>query len=759
MRRSLRHPIRGDRRYPKPPARRARQPTWRSVARQPRIRPRKSVNVSSLVGTPEDEPSRPSLRLRVVGISVLVLFGILILRLWTLQVIDGKTYAAAVTRNQVRVVSVAAPRGEIVDRNDTVLVGNQPDQEILLSRLEALDHPSIIGKVAALVGQTPQQVNASVGNQRYSPYEPVPVAENVQPATVQTLELHPSEYPGVSVQTVTQRTYPQGGTTATHILGYLGDITSAFLKANPKAGYTQGSLVGQSGIEAQYEADLRGVDGRQALSVNASGNVVGTLSRTAPQLGDTVVLNIDTGLQQAVEADLANQIKVDRNTPDVEDHGQKPPAPNGAVIVMNPQNGQVYAMASFPTYDNNEWVGGISTANFNAVETSGALNDNAIAGLYTPGSTFKLITATAALQAGLISPNTYYKDTGKFVVTPCNGAAAGCTFGDNPGDPTGDYNVSSALTVSSDAFFYNIGNMFWNARSTYGSTPIQNTAAQYGEGVISGIDLPNEAQGRVDSQPERQKLHDNPHTEALSPSTTWFTGDNIEMAFGQGATFLTPIEQAVSYATFANGGTRYAPQVAGQIVNPTTGKVVKTMAPQVTGKVTISPANYQAILQGLEGVIYNKNGTGYQAFTGFPSNFILAGKTGTASNQLGQEPNSWFVAFGPQPTPTYLVLAVIGQGGYGAEAAAPLVRSIFDYLLANPISGPVKTPTVANPPSSTLPKSNPPLGTPTTTTTAPSSSTTTTTKPGTATTTPTAPTTTTTTVPAPTTTTTLQPGG
>jgi penicillin-binding protein 2 len=692
------------------------------------MRPRKSVNVASLVGSPEEEPSRPNLRMRIVGIAVLVLFGILVLRLWTLQVIDGKTYAAAVTRNQVRVVSVQAPRGEIVDRNGTVLVGNVPEQEILLSRVEATQDPGIVGMVAALIGQTPAEVKQSVNNDRYSPYEPVPVEVNVPADTVQYLQTHQSEYPGVSVETVTQRTYPQGGTTATHVLGYLGDITSKFLAANPNAGYNQGSLVGVSGIEAQYERYLRGVNGTQALSVNASGNVVGTLSRKAPQLGDTVVLNIDTGLQQAVQTDLAFQILADRRTPDVDDHDVLPPAKNGAVIVLNPQNGQVLAMASYPTFDLNEWVGGISTANYNAIAASTAENNYAIQGQYTPGSTFKLITATADLQDGVYPPTEYYDDTGTFKVQNCTGGS--CTFTDNPGDSGGEYNLPMALAVSSDSYFYNLGELFWEGRSSFGDTAIQNVAGQYGEGEITGIDLPNEAQGRVDSQPEREKLH--AEDPAAFPNTTWYTGDNIEMAFGQGATVLTPLEQAVAYATFANGGTRYAPEVASEIVNPNTGKVVEQITPKVTGHVSL-PANvYQPILQGLEEVISNQQGTAYADFQGFPSNFVLAGKTGTATNPGDDEPNSWFVAFGPQPNPQYLVLAVIDQGGYGASAAAPLVRKIFDYIVANPI-GPVKTPTPANPPSTTAPKANPPAGTPTTTTTSttsPGSATTTTTQPG-----------------------------
>jgi penicillin-binding protein 2 len=685
------------------------------------MRPRKSVNVASIVGSPEEEEARPNLRLRIVGVVVLLLFGVLVLRLWTLQVVEGKSFAAAVTRNQVRVVSVAAPRGEIVDRNGTVLVSNVPQEEILLSRAEATQNPAIVGLVAALVGQTPKQVQASINNDQFSPYEPVPIAVGVSQDTVQFLQTHQSEYPGVSVQTIAQRNYPQQGTTAAHVLGYVGDISSSYLAAHPNEGYTQGSQIGVSGIEAQYESYLKGVAGRQALSVDASGNVVGTLSSTAPRIGDTVVLNIDTGLEQQVQNDLQQQILSDRQTPDQVDGGRLPPAPNGAAIVMNPQNGQVLALASFPSYDLNEWVGGISSANFAALQQSGAENDEAIEGQYTPGSTFKLVTATAALQDGLLAPTTPYVDTGTFKINGCPAAGVvadtGCTLHDDPGDTGGTYNVSSALTASSDAFFYNLGELFWEQQSKFGQTPIQDEATAYGEGTITGIDLPGEAQGRVDSKQVRTQLHAEA-PQAFPYAGSWFTGDNIEMAFGQGETVLTPIEQAVAYSTFANGGTRYAPQVASQVVDPTSGTVIKKIEPQVTGKVAISPANYSAMLAGFEGVISSQSGTAYQDFQGFPASWNLAGKTGTASNQQGLEPNSWFVAFGPNPNPTYLVLAVIDQGGYGAQAAAPLVRNIFDYIVANPgLNGAVKTPTPANPASQTAPATNAPLGTPTTTTT------------------------------------------
>ena len=330
-------------------------------------------------------------------------------------------------------------------------------------------------------------------------------------ATVQFLQTHQAEYPGVSVETVAQRSYPQGGTTGTHILGYVGDIHPAYLAAHPNDGYTQGSQVGVSGIEAQYEPYLRGVAGRQALSVDSKGTVVGTLSTTAPQIGDTVVLNIDAGLQQAgaerpPAADPGRPPH--RSTPST---GGTRPRPDGAVVVMNPQNGQVLALASYPTYDLNEWVGGISTANFTALQASGAENNNAIEGQYTPGSTFKLVTATAALQDGLWSPpsttTTPARSRSRAAPPPASTTtrAASCTT--TPATAAATTTSPGALTVSSDSFFYNLGDMFWTDRGQYGDTPIQNEATAYGEGTITGIDLPGEAQGRLDSYLTRAKLH------------------------------------------------------------------------------------------------------------------------------------------------------------------------------------------------------------------------------------------------------------
>lgn len=678
------------------------------------MRARRGVSMADIVPSPDEREARPTLRLAIIGMIALALFSVMVLRLFSLQVVNQKSYAAAVNANGIRVEPLSAPRGTVTDRSGTVLVGNQVNQEIVLSRLQASQNPQVIGQVAALVGKTPAEVNAILNSSKYDPYQPAPILTDAPSSTVQYLEEHQAEFPGVSVQSTSTRTYPQGGSVAPQVLGYVGAISAAELKANPKAGYTQASTYGQSGVENYYQEYLRGVDGFQAIEVNARGEVQGVVKVKAPVSGSTLVLNLDLGLQQNLEANLANQIAVDRRTPDPRS-GVIPPAPNGAALVMNPQNGQILAMASFPNYDLNAWVGGISEADLKPILTSGALNNYAIDGLYTPGSTFKMITATAALQSGLFSGSYSVDDTGKFTVPGCTGGAgAGCSFKDDENGGLGIVNMSTALTQSSDYYFYNIGYLFAVQQSKYGTEPIQKMAAAYGIGQPSGIDLPGEAHGRVDSQTVRQQLHN--QAPKAFPYTSWYVGDNIEMAFGQGATVVTPLEMATAYSTFLNGGTRYAPQVVNAIVSPS-GKLVKQFTPRVVGHVALNPNITTPIFQGLEGVVQSSSpaGTAYATFQQYAhfseATFPVGGKTGTASNAPGLEPNSWFIGFGPGQHPQYVIVCVIDQGGYGANAAAPVVANTFNYLATNPV-GPVQLPTASSPPVTAPPTTQPPAGTP-----------------------------------------------
>ena len=676
---------------------------------------------------PDTTDARPGLRLRITGLVVIVLFAVLGLRLWALQVLQAPAAAQAVATNQIRVVAVDPTRGEILDRYDNPLVTNQVVEQVTLSRVAAVQHPEVIGRLAALFGQTVPQVKAVINNPQFSLYKPVPIMNDAPLADILYIREHQSEFPGVSSVATTQRDYPQSeipgpaqtGYPAEQALGYVGTINSTELASRKSQGYQAGDPFGQAGLEYQYEPYLRGTPGQQQLEVNPVGQVVGTIKTTPAVAGDNLVTNIDTNLQQVADNALASQILYVRRTPDPV--GGKPrPAPNGAVVVLDPQNGAVLALSSYPNYNPNIWTNGISTADYQALQASGAQNDYALDGLYAPGSTFKLVTATSALQSGLISPTTDFDDTGSYTAPDCTGPD--CTLKDDIGDkPFGEINVTTALTVSSDAFFYAVGAEYWDARSQYGNTPIQNQAAEFGYGMQSGIDLPNEDSGLVDSLAVRTKLHAQ-YPKGYPNAPTWYTGDNMELAFGQGSTVVTPLQQAVAYSTFANGGTRYAPEVVAAVVSPE-GKVVKRVAPKVTGKVAYTPQNYTAMLQGFEGVVNSQSGTAYTAFQGLNFPGGLAGKTGTASVN-GEEPTSWFVGFGPIADPQYVVVSVINQGGYGADASAPVVRQIFAYLAAHPVTAP------GIPTTPALVQQNKPIALPVTTTT-PS----TTTKPATTTTT------------------------
>ena len=644
----------------------------------------KPVGIRDLVAPPEEIQHRPERRWRIIGGFFLLLFILLIARLFILQVLEYKTSVAAVRSNSLRVSTIPAPRGYILDRSGRPLVSNVTTTEVQLSRAQAALDPSIKGALASLTGLTVKQIDADLNNLRYDPYQPAPIMADAPATVVEFIRLHPKEFPGVSVLDVSTRTYPFGGNEGSQVLGYVGPITGNEIAAHPNQGYQTDSRMGQAGIESYYEQYLRGHDGTRTLEVDAFGNILGAVQSTPPIGGDSVVLNIDQGLQQALDGYLARDILAVRTSTDPRS-GKHPPAPNGAAIVLDPNTGAVLAMSSYPSFNLNSFVNGLTNATFHQLLRVGAFNNYAIQGLYTPGSTFKMISATAQMQTGILSPNATVNDTGTFKVPNCLSGHQ-CLFHDDETSGAGPINLPLALTKSSDYYFYNLGYLFWSQTGRYGETPIQNVAAQYGLSSYTNVDLPNEDVGRVDSPAVRRQLH--AAAPKAFPNVSWYTGDNLEMAFGQGTTALTPIALANAYATFANGGTRYKPQVAAAVIDAH-GNVIQRYLPRVVGHVALPPRVRNPILQGLIGAVESPQGTAYGTFHSIVNfsltSFPIAGKTGTASNAYRQEPNSWFVGFGPTNKPKYVVLCVISQGGYGADAAAPVVAETFNYLVAHPI--------------------------------------------------------------------------
>ena len=454
-------------------------------------------------------------------------------------------------RERNRVVSIPAPRGPIVDRNGTVLAADAGELEIVLSRMEATQDPEVIGAVAALVGETPAQVEQALDDSQYSPYQPVPVVLDPSMSTVQYLDAHPEEFRGVSVQLISDRSYPQNQTSdadvASQVLGYVSPISAAELRAHPDDGYTEASQYGQSGLENEYESYLRGTPGKKVLSVDAAGQVVGTTSQTDPVEGDTLVTNLDLGLQEATQSALQSDITNDRHTVDTST-GKYPSATDGAAVVMNTRTGAVLAMASYPTYNLSDWSGGISNGRLRRVSRA-CVADHA----RTAPSTTRLsrgIHPGVDLQAHhgdrgahrASSVVTTVDDTGTYTI-PMQPARGTCTSTmtrqPTPGRSTCPKRSPNPTTTTS-------------TRSGTSSTQPGPVGLPFKKCVrtaweSTGIDLPGEVTRPVDGRPNAscwtRRIH------AGYPNTAYYAGDNIETAFGQGETRGDTHEEPSAYAT------------------------------------------------------------------------------------------------------------------------------------------------------------------------------------------------------------------
>jgi penicillin-binding protein 2 len=629
--------------------------------------------------------SHLTIRLTMLSFVVAALFVVLLLRLWTIQVVDGaslNTLARAVT---TRDIELQPPRGDIVARSGQVLATDNSVEEVMLSKFSLGQNPFVKGTLSALLKVPVSTITSYFANDQYSPYTPIPVPTGPGGVTSQDViyvKSHAQELPGVTVANGYSRVYPYGALAA-QMLGYSGQISSSELASDAKYGYTDQDFVGQSGLEEQYELALHGKPGIQQVEVNPENDIVSTNSTTQPTRGDTLVLNMDLGLQQELTNALDADIPVVRAG--LPGNGTAAtPAPWAAGVVMDDQNGAILAMASYPSYNDNVWSGGISTAAYAKLRNAYGepLIDYPIDGLQPPGSTFKLTTATAALNDGLINAGTQIDDPGSFTL-------GDQTFYDTAeSHGAGELTVSQAITASNDIFFYSLGAQFWEQQQRYGAEPIQKVAAQYGLGENPDIDIPDAASGQVDSPALRKEQH--AEDPAAYPDASYYGGDNVEMAFGQGETLVSALQMAEAYSTFANGGTRYAAEMANEVVSPS-GKVVTTIKPKVVGHVSLPASTYDPMLEGFQGVTENPNGTAYATFLGFPfSKFDVYGKTGTATVSAGDvstAPTAWFVGFGGPAggPPKYVVVIEVDQGGYGASAAPPVAKEVFNYLVTHPV--------------------------------------------------------------------------
>jgi penicillin-binding protein 2 len=604
-------------------------------------------------------PITPQLawRVAVIGGLALVMFAIVFFRLWYLQILSGDKYLADANNNRVREIKVEAPRGEILDRDGRVLVDNRVGLAVKV-RPDQIPPPgprrtALYDRLAKTLSMKPVNVRKTVESQfKAQPFVSATVKQDVQFPAVSYLAEHSQDFPGVEPEAVFLREYPHHEIGA-HLFGTVGEVTKEQLDDSRYRGVSLGDRVGQSGVEYSYDRFLRGENGKQRVQVNALGVKTRDLRETESRQGRNLRLGIDLDVQEAGQAALGSS--------------------RGAFVVMNAKTGEVVALGSSPSFDPNIFAKVIRPRDYkrlSAEENGKPLFDRAIQGGYPTGSTFKLITSVAALEGGLITPDTPLFDGGSLTV-------GGVTFNNAGGVAHGTLALRTALTVSSDVFFYRLG---LAAENRGNGLLIQEWAHRLGLGRLTGIDLPAEGQGLVPSPAWRNALYKKKLTDR-----PWSVGDNINLAVGQGDVSVTPLQLAVAYAAVANGGYVVRPHI-GQRIEDADGRVLQEFETPSRRHVDIDPAYRQAIMDGLYGAANSPGGTSTSVFEGF--NIPVAGKTGTAEKGLGRADQSWYAAITYPDDPQYVVVATDEAGGFGAERAAPMVRQIIAALYDAKDDGP-----------------------------------------------------------------------
>jgi penicillin-binding protein 2 len=590
--------------------------------------------------------NRLALRIAIFGGVALALFAVLFFRLWFLQLLNGEEYLAEAKNNRTREFRVSAPRGEILDRNGRVLVANRTSLalQINLGKLPPDPHErrAELARLADLTHSSLRRVRRTIHEgAELAPGAPVTLRRDVGSYLIYYLEENQDLFPGVSVQRVFVRGYPHG-TLAAHLFGNVGEVSEEQLKERQDPELQPGDAIGQDGVEYQYDEVLRGRAGATRYQVDSLGRPTpgGQLSLVEPAPGDNLRLTIDSGLQEAGDAALAGQGLA------------------GAYVAMDVRSGAILAMGSNPTFDPEVFTRPLTQAQVDELYRDPVLSpltNRAIAGAYPTGSTFKPITSIAALASGNVTTTEPIYDDGLFTL-------GGIDFENAGGAAYGSISMQKALQVSSDVFYYTLGDRM------NGSLALQDWAHRLGIGRESGIDLPGEQPGLLPTPAWRNQLYREELTER-----PWSAGDNVNLSVGQGDLQADPLQMAVAYATIASGGTVPRPHVAMQVEDPQ-GRVLHEFEPRPARQVKIDPGWRETILAGLHDAAQSPEGTSYGVFGGFP--VPVAGKTGTAERPPYAD-QSWYVVLAPYPDPEIVVAVTFEQGGFGADTAAPAALQIL----------------------------------------------------------------------------------
>lgn len=690
---------------------------------------------------------RSRLRLVILSALVLSLPITLIGRLWYMQALAGSQYTAALNHMTTRQVKTVAPRGLIVDdlgnplaANDSALVVTAQSTELPAANLGTTKKPvsnpkrtQEFARLSAILGVAAKTLDAKATLCDYvtygadapkknpgcwtgSPLQPIPLVtidnstpDGVQHATDVALQVLEQQelFPGITAQVEDVRNYPApDGASAAQLIGHVGKITGDDIKAAKTAADKQaltdeagaGAVVGQEGLEAEYNQYLQGVLGTKTVSVDPAGTPLSTVSEVAATPGDEVVTSIDAKVQKIAEQALGDAIHHARTVPQLIGHKtQTVPADVGAAMVVDLRTGHIVAAANYPTYDPGDWDGtGIDPKVYQQLQADPGkpLFSQAIQGQYAPGSTFKVVTTAAAVGTPFYSLSGAYD---------CPRTYQGRTnFEGETGK--GLISFATALKISCDTFFYKIGDNLWakdgGLSNAHATEAVANEATAWGLGKPTGIDLPIDGTGEIETRQDKinawnknkslwcaeKKTEKDPYLRQIDSDNCangyqYSEGDALNMAIGQGTVTVSPLQLAMAYGALGNGGTLFSPRLGKAIISPD-GRLVKTIdAPSTKLKVPANVLAYER--QALQTVVSDKDGgTGYAAFLGFPlDKYTIAGKTGTAE-VAGKMDTAWFASYGgPANKPAqYAVVVMVSQGGQGGVTAAPAVRQIYDGI-------------------------------------------------------------------------------
>ncbi len=593
----------------------------------------------------QDSPIDIQRRLPFLVAFIILFTLILFIRLWYLQAIKGEYYYDQAESNRIRPVKIRPPRGIIYDRNGRPIVENVLAFDVSIVPEDAHNLDATINKLSSIVKLRPETIRALLDDAASvrTKYEPVKIQEEAPWDEVAVVEAHQEDLPGAIIEPEHRRHYPYAGL-ASHQLGYIGKVSQTQRKQEQT---DIGLLTGQGGLEKVYDKYLRGTAGRRMIQVNAAGRKVKDLGIEEPKPGTDIYLTIDLDVQKAAEESLGDR--------------------SGAVVAMDPNTGEILALASHPNYDPNLFPRGIAPKDWVRLtnDPTHPLYNRAIQSVYPPGSTFKIIVSLAGLETGVIKPNDK---------VTCRGSikSGKHTFRCWKKEGHGTISFHRALVESCDVYFYTMGERIgWDRVAQY--------AKKLGYGSLTGIPLPDEKQGLIPTTEWKQKRTKEP----------WYPGDTYINSIGQGFVLVSPIQACQMMSAVANGGYFYRPTLLKQTRNRETGEV-KVFSPEPKSRISLDSQALDEVRTALAGVVSEPGGTGHGAQNPFAT---VAGKTGTAQvitqkipgKKLGEklQDHAWFVAYAPVESPKIAVAVLVEHGGHGGSAAAPVARRVIEEYMKN----------------------------------------------------------------------------